>query len=186
MIERLQGLSSISSNLALIYHFFTVTDRQSRTSDTLIRDLVYQLASHDDETQASTIAAFRKGGQGSQSADYDQLLSVLKDLLKIPLAIFIIIDGLDESVDQGETCAFLKDLCDCRTAQTRVLVSSNTTQSLKSELTLKALKTEMVWVSSTFINEDIEAHIRKLELGQWDADQRDKIVSNVKKHSDGS
>lgn len=163
-----------------------MTDRQSRTSDALIRNLVYQLASLDDETLASTIAAFRRGGQGSQFADYDQLLSVLKDLLKIPSATFIVIDALDESIDQGETCDFLKDLCDCRSAQTRVLVSSNTTQSLKSESTLQGLKTEMVWVSSKFINEDIEAHIRKLELGQWDADQRHKIVSNVTKHSDGS
>lgn len=147
---------------------------------------MYQLASHDDETRASVVAAFREGSLGNQPANYDQLLIILGDLLKIPSATFVIIDALDESEDQTETCAFLKDLCDCRSPQTRVLVSSNTTQSLQSESTLKILNTQMVWVNSMFINRDIEAHIRKLELSQWDDDQRDKIVSNITKRSDGS
>ncbi|KAG6363449.1 hypothetical protein INS49_008549 [Diaporthe citri] len=120
---------------------------------------------------------------GSQATN---LSSVLKGLLKIPSAIFVIIDALDESIDQTETCAFLKNLCDYRSAKTRVLVSSNTTQSLESESTLKILSTEMVCVNSMFINKDIEAHIRELELGPWDDDQRDKIVSNLTERSDGS
>lgn len=132
------------------------------------------------------MAAFRNWGQGSQSADYDQLLSVLEDLLKIPSATFIVIDALDESVDQDETCAFLKDLCDYRSAQTRVLVSSNTTQSLESESTLKSLNTDMVQVNSMFTNKDIKAHTRKLELGRWSEDQRDKIIRCITKRSDGS
>lgn len=37
-----------------------------------------------------------------------------------------------------------------------------------------------------FINKDIEAHVRKLELGRWDKDQKDKIVRNATRHSDGS
>lgn len=147
---------------------------------------MYQLAGHNDETRASIKSAFEGAGRGIQPADYDQLLSALRNLLKIPSAVFIVIDALDECVDQSETCAFLKDLCECRSAQTRVLVSSNTTQSLESESTLKILNTETVWVDSMVINKDIERHIRKLKLGQWDEDQRDKIVSNVTKHSDGS
>lgn len=147
---------------------------------------MYQLASHNDKTWASTTAAFKRWAQGTQSADYDQLLFVLEDLLKIPSTIFIVIDALDECVDQDEICAFLKDLHHHRSAQTRVLVSSNTTQSLQSESTLKSLNTEMVFVNSMFINEDIKAHIRQLELGQWNDDQRAKIVSYVTERSDGS
>lgn len=185
-IERLQDQASESPNQALLHHFFTVTDPQSRTSDALFRNLVYQLASHNDETRASVIAAFKRGGQGMQSSDYDQLLSVLGDLLEIPSAVFIVIDALDESIDQSETCAFLRDLCECRSAQTRVLVSSNTTQSLGSESTLRSLNSDMIWIDPMLVNEDIEAHIRKLELSQWNKDIRDKIVSNVTERSDGS
>lgn len=147
---------------------------------------MYQLACHNDETRASIKSAYEGAGRGIQPADYDQLLFALRDLLRILSAVFIVIDALDEGVDQSETCAFLKDLCECRSAQTRVLVSSNTTQSLESESTLKSLNTETVWVNSMFINEDIERHIRKLELGQWDEDQKEKIVRNVTKCSDGS
>ena len=163
-----------------------MTDRQSQTSEALTRNLVYQLASHNDETRASTITAFKRGGQGAQSADHDQLLSILDNLLKIPSAVFIIIDALDESADKTETCAFLKDLCYHRSAQTRVLVSSNTTQSLESESTLRSLNTEIVYTNSMIISQDIEAHIRSLELGQWNDEQRNKIVRDVTKRSDGS
>lgn len=89
---------------------------QYRTSDILVRNLVYQLAGQNDGTRASIRAAF-EDGQGIQTADYDQLLCVFKGLLKELSAVSIVIDALDEGVGQGETCAFLKDLCDCRSAQ---------------------------------------------------------------------
>lgn len=131
-------------------------------------------------------AAFMERRQGAQSADYDQLLHALKDLLSIPSGTFIIIDALDESVDQTETCAFLKDLCHHRPVQTRVLVSSNTTQSLGSETVLNRLKIHIIYVHSSSTNKDIERHIRGLDLGQWNDDQKDKIVRDITEGSDGS
>lgn len=179
-------MSSTSHDQALIYHYFTLTDRQSQTSDALIRNLVYQLALHNVETRDFAYNAIGRKSQETGSADYEQLSSVLKGMLKIPSEVFVIIDALDESIDQIETCAFLEELCEYRSASIRVLVSSNTIQSLESESTLKRLSTEMVCVNPMFVNKDIETYIRELELGQWDDCQRDKIVSNLTDHSDGS
>lgn len=179
-------MSSTSHNQALIYHYFTLTDRQSQTSDALIRNHVYQLAFHNSETRDFAYRAVGRKGQETGSADYEQLSSVFKGILKIPSAVFIIIDALDESINQSETCAFLKELREYRPANTRVLVSSNTIQSLESESTLKSLSTEMVCVNPIFVNKDIETYVRELELGHWDNYQRDKIVSNLTDHSDGS
>lgn len=149
---------------------------------------MYQLAGHNDKTRASTRDVFKEAGQGTQSADYNQLLTVLKDLLGILEEVFIVIDALDEGISQNEIHDFLQDLWKFRSAQTRVLVSSNTTQPLESDLTLESLNTETFYIESEFINGDIEAHIQKLEVYKyrWHHEQRNKIVKSITESSDGS
>lgn len=163
-----------------------MTDRRSRTSDTLVRALVYQLAGHNDETQARAKELYKQAGEDSGPADCDQLLSMFEDLSKVLTQVYIVIDSLDECVDQDETCAILERLCDWKVPGIRILASSNITQTRETETTLKKLKTDKIYVTTKAVNGDIEAHIRKLDLDQWEDNQRDKIVHHITAGSGGS
>ncbi|KAH9225373.1 hypothetical protein K456DRAFT_1731926 [Colletotrichum gloeosporioides 23] len=59
-------------------------------------------------------------------------------------------------------------------------------QSRETETTLKKLSTGKVYVTAKSVNQDIESHIRKLDLDQWDGDQRDKIANHLTTNSEGS
>ncbi|RYP74907.1 hypothetical protein DL771_002691 [Monosporascus sp. 5C6A] len=148
--------------------------------DTLIRTLVFQLAVHNDKTRAKTEEFYKKGGGGSRVLDYDDLLAVLKKLLRVPETVYVVIDALDECTDQDEVCSFLETLCSWEIPRTRILASSNTTQTRETESTLVRLLTDKVYVNTSNVNQDIEAHMRKMDLGQWDDDQKDKILRSCR------
>ncbi|KAM7216896.1 hypothetical protein V8F06_007765 [Rhypophila decipiens] len=182
-IDRLQN--SGSSNQALIYHFFTVTHQRSRTSDTLVRTLVHQLAGHNDETRARARELYNQAGEDDEPADCDQLLSVFEDLSKLVTQVYVVIDSLDECVDQDETCALLEELRR-NVRGIRILASSNTTQTRETEAALNKLKTSKIYVTTNAVNGDIEAHIRKMDLAEWEETQKDSIVRHITAGSDGS
>ncbi|KAM7189386.1 hypothetical protein V8F33_010074 [Rhypophila sp. PSN 637] len=173
-IDRLHSVNSRSSNQALIYHFFTVTHQRSRTSDTLVRTLVYQLAGYNDETRARAKELYNQAGEDNEPADCDQLLSV-----------YVVIDSLDECADQDETCALLEELCG-NVPGIRILASSNTTQTRETEATLNKLDTSKIYVTTRAVNGDREAHIRKMDLPEWEETQKDSIVRHITAGSDGS
>jgi hypothetical protein len=147
---------------------------------------VYQLAIHNDQTRARAKERYSQVGEDSRLADYDQLILLFESLLEVFTEVYIIIDALDECIEQDETCAFIEELCNRRLPGVRILASSNTTQSRETEATLTRLKTDKLYVSVGSVNHDIESHIRKLDLGQWEDDQKGKIISHITAKSDGS
>ncbi|KAK4225941.1 heterokaryon incompatibility protein-domain-containing protein [Podospora fimiseda] len=181
-IKQLQSAYPRSSDNAVIYHFFTVADRRSQTCDTLMRTLVYQLAGHNDKTRARV----DKLSKEAPFPDYAQLLDAFTDLSKALSGVFIVIDALDECADQDSTCVFLRDLCSKQIPGLRILASSNTTQARETEAALTELKTCKIYATTDLVNNDIEAHIRKLDLGAWEDEQKDIIINHIREHSDGS
>ncbi|KAK4216294.1 hypothetical protein QBC37DRAFT_471531 [Rhypophila decipiens] len=155
------------------------------TSDTLVRTLVYQLAGHNDETRARATELYKQAGEDNEPADCDQLRSVFEDLSKLITQVYVVIDSLDECIDQDETCALLEELC-ANVSGIRILASSNTTQTRETEATLNKLKTSKIYVTTRAVNGDIEAHIRKMDLAEWEETQKDSIVRHITAGSDGS
>lgn len=141
---------------------------------------------HNNYTRECAENHYKVAGEGVQHAENDQLASVLKDLLKLVPLVYIIIDALDECTEQSKACAFIQDVCGWNVASVRILASSNTMQSRQTETTLKRLSTEKVYVTAKSVSRDIESHIRKLDLDQWDSEQRQKIVNHLTSNSEGS
>ncbi|KAH9225372.1 hypothetical protein K456DRAFT_1327375 [Colletotrichum gloeosporioides 23] len=110
-IKQLQSSCNPSSSKAVIYHFFTVTDRRSQSCDNLLRNLVLQLARHNNHTRDCAEQHYKLAGEGVQHAENDQLASIFKDLLKLVPLVYIIIDALDECAEQSKTCAFVQEIC---------------------------------------------------------------------------
>ena len=184
-IDRLRTLHLGSAKQALLYHFFTVSDRRSQTCDTLVRTLVYQISSHDDATRAHAKRHYLNEG-GNGLADLDQLFSMLVDVASILSGTCIVIDALDECVDQKESCAFLEKFFKRLLPGVRILTSSNTTQARLTEVVLTRLNTEKVYIATPNVNRDIETHILDSDLDQWDDDQKSRIIRHITENSDGS
>lgn len=168
----------------MLYHFFTITDSQSQTRGTLVRNLAYQLAVYNNATRSSAKAFYTQAGEGSQPVDHEQLL---RDLIKVPKRVYIIIDALDECTEQLETCKVIRMLCEQKDCDIRILTSTNTTQSLQTEETLTDLKRYKIDISPMIINNDIENHINELNLSrQWNDDKNNEIISYIMANCDGS
>lgn len=147
---------------------------------------MYQLVTHDEKAEARAKEQYIALGENSRLLDYYQLFSVLEELLKALDRVYIVIDALDECTDQAETSAFIEELCTRKSIDVRILASSNTTQSRKTEVALAKLETEKVYVSENYVNKDIKSYIQRQDLDKWEGDDKVKIMDHITGRSDGS
>lgn len=153
----------------------------------MIKTLLYQLATHNERTRAHVQSVYRQANDsGEVNVSTDSLSATFKSLLELLDGTCIILDAFDESSDQKQTCAFLDLVCGWSLPNVRLIVSSNSSQAREAEAVLRKLTTERVYLNTASVNRDIAAHIKSVDMSQWDDVQKEAIMNRILEHSQGS
>lgn len=100
--------------------------------------------------------------------------------------VSIVIDAVEESSDEEQVCVFLEAVCLLNMPNIRIIVSSNSSQTRKTEATLRRLFSQKEDLKAGLVNKDIEAHLKMVDLSQWDDELKERIMKHIIEHSGGS
>ncbi|VDB86730.1 unnamed protein product [Peniophora sp. CBMAI 1063] len=172
--------------ITLVYFYFDFSDPAKQDCRSLAASLVFQLGTCSEACQQ-----YLQGKTRSTSPNYDELLSMLSDLVKLAGAVYIVIDALDEcpepARDRG-SARFLEHLCelDSNEKDFHLLVTSRPEGDIWA---LFSCVTHILnYHDAQEHNEDISSYIRS-ELDRkeyrWPSDVKETIRQALEDGSNG-
>jgi ankyrin repeat domain-containing protein 50 len=182
----------LSADYAVIYYYFDFSNASRQTYLGFLRSLVRQICARTKTVPKSAVELFDacKGvAPGSE-----QLLKLLKDLLKKPLRTFLIIDALDECPESEDNerkhvLAALAEIKALKAPNLSIFVASRPEVDIKQAMdTVCDIDID---VQATLTNEDIRFHIRAQlmidpKLKRWQQSIKDEIEERLMKDAGGS
>ena len=187
-------LPEATGSLGIAYFFFDGRDSQNELQlhNKLIRTLISQLSDtrHGGITEQSALAnLYKRCGEVQQPTD-EQLQNVLRDILDgFSDGAYIMIDALDECTERKKTLNWMKKLIsdtNCKAANLHIVVTSRPERDISD--VFAALDPDSIDVDQANTKDIVE--YLKLQMdsrfAKYDENTRDKIMSELEKHAEGS
>jgi hypothetical protein len=136
---RRSGLAS------LVFFYCDYSEHEKRDLRGLLSSMLFQLRDQSDSYCGVLSTLFSTHCDGAQSPSNDELVSRLKDLLRLPgqAPVYLIVDALDECSDADATAlisdredflVFLEDLVNSQLPNLRMCVTSRPEADIKNSL----------------------------------------------------
>ena len=183
---------------SLAFFYFDFREDQKKDLRGLLSSLLIQLCEQSDAYSAILSDFYVAHRRGLQHASDTELVSCLKDMLKLPgqATVHIIIDALDECpITTGlpspreKVLEFLEDLVDVKIPNLRICVTSRLEADIVPVLEPLAFRSVSLHGESGQV-EDIAKYIRsvihtKREMGRWKDTDKQLVIDVLTKKSDG-
>ena len=168
--------------------YFTFSDESKQSYGSLLRSVLFQLASK--ELGFNTLLEAHKAAKGQQVSD-DTLENVLYDIVGSYQGVFLLVDALDESPETNQTRQTLLsalERLDSKLSNLRIFVTSREQDNIQA--TMEALQAESISMSSKNIDPDIRKHVAMQlssdrRLVRLDATMKERIVEVISGKADG-
>jgi hypothetical protein len=182
------------ASLAIYYYDFR--EDQNKDLRGLLSSVLFQLCDQSDsycEILSTFYSAHRDGTQSPTDRD---LVRCLTKLFKIPVPVYLIIDGLDECPStsalpspRAEVLSLLEDLVESRLSNLQICVTSRPEADIK--LVLEPLTFRSISLhDESGQKEDIEDYIQSVvstnkEMQRWTMRQKQRVIDTLTERADG-
>ena len=147
----------IFGEAAIVYFYFDFNDIEKQSSNKMIRSIVKQLyiSSIKKNLKLESLFFFCNG---ERQLSFDELMQVLKDLMKGFHKSYIVFDVLNECSDVDELLAYIKQIQDWQFAELHMLFTSRRHTDI--EIALKPLTDlkNRICIQNAAVNVDIETY----------------------------
>jgi NACHT domain len=195
IIEDIENLHKAGHASFAIY-YYDFREDQKKDLRGLLSSVLFQLCdqSHSYYNILSTFYSAHR--DGAQSPRNSNLVRCLMELFRIPVLVYLIVDGLDEcpsssalSSPREEVLSLLEDLVEARLPNLRICVTSRPEADIKlvlEPLTLRSISLH----DESGQNEDIENYIRTVvntnkEMRRWTPEDKQLVIEVLIERADG-
>ena len=197
IIEDVRALQRYGlATLAFFYCDFR--DNQKKDQRGLLSSLLVQLGEQSDAYSTILSDFYVAHGDGSQHASNRELLSCLKDMLKLPgqATVYIIVDALDEcpitsdlSSPREKVLEVVEELANLQIPNLRICVTSRPEADIVPILEPLAFRSVSLHGESGQV-EDIAEYIKSViqtsrETRRWKDTDRQLVIEELVKKADG-
>ena len=187
----LDELPEPTESLGIAYFFFDGRDSQKELQlhNKLIRTLISQLSDIRHGGISEKLAdLYKRCGEFQQPSD-EQLQNVLRDILDGFSQAYIMIDALDECTDREKTLNWVNKLIsdtNRKAANLHIVVTSRPERDINEVFV--ALDPHSIDVGEANTKDIVEYLTFQMEskFTKYDENTRAKIMSELKKHAEGS
>jgi archaellum biogenesis ATPase FlaH len=191
VIEHLRS-QALSADYAVIYHYFDFRNASRQTHLGFLRSLIRQICART-KTAPKPAAELYDACEGAAPSS-EQLLELLKDLLKKQLRAFLIIDALDEcpeseDCERRQVLAALAEIKALKAPNLSIFVTSRPEVDIKQAM--NTICDININVQAALTNKDIRCHIRAQmmtdpKLNKWQQNLKDEIEEKLMNDAAGS
>jgi GTPase SAR1 family protein len=131
VIEDVLRLCDTDSSTVLAYFYFNHHDTRKRSAEIMLRSLIVQLSKHCKQLVPVLETLFAAAEAGCEPPGAEKLLDELQKLLLCFTHTFIILDGLDESIDQDLLPYMIERILNCQIRRVHLMTTSRAYPSLE-------------------------------------------------------
>jgi hypothetical protein len=197
IIEDIRALQKIGlASLAFFYCDFREDQKKDRRG--LLSSLLVQLCEQSDAYSATLSDFYVTHGRGSQHASDSELVSCLKDMLKLPgqATVHIVIDALDECPmatglpsPRDKVLELVEELVDLQIPNLRICVTSRPEADIVPVLEPLAFRSVSLHGESGQV-EDIAEYVKSVvhtnrEMRRWKDTDKQLVIDELIKKADG-
>jgi hypothetical protein len=197
VIEDIRTLQKAGlASLAFFYCDFR--DEQKKGRRELLTSLLVQLCEQSDAYSAILSDFYVAHRRGSQHASDSELLTCLKDMLKVPeqATVYIIIDAIDECpittglpTPRGKVLKLLEELVNLQIPNLRICVTSRSEADIIPILEPLAFRSVSLHVESGQV-QDIAEYVRSViltgvEMQRWKDTDKQLVIDELIKQANG-
>ncbi|KAK2756076.1 hypothetical protein FQN54_005483 [Arachnomyces sp. PD_36] len=188
VIEQLVGYCQQSPQTAVAYFYFDYNDSEKRSTNSLLRSLIFQLSTQCETMPQSLLEVYKAHQDGAKVAAEDDLRAILKSLLTTFHDIYIVIDALDECSNHRDVSQLLQSIQTWEVAQLHLMAASRQLPEIQESL--MDLVTDKIWLRESQMNEDIVIYISDIlatdkVLAKWPRSVREEVQSKLLAGEDG-
>jgi hypothetical protein len=195
IIENIENMRKAGrASLAMYYYDFR--EDQKKDLRGLLSSVLFQLCDQSDSYYNILSTFYSEHRDGAQSPSDSDLVRYLTELFRIPVPVYLIVDGLDESPNasalpspRAEVLSLLEDLVEARHSNLRICVTSRPEADIK--LVLEPLTFRSISLhDETGQKEDIEIYIKSVvstnkEMGRWTPEQKQLVIDILTERANG-
>jgi hypothetical protein len=195
IIENIENMRK-AGHASLAIYYYDFREDQKKDLRGLLSSVLFQLCDQSDsycEILSTFYSAHRDGTQSPTDRD---LVRCLTKLFKIPVPVYLIIDGLDECPStsalpspRAEVLSLLEDLVESRLSNLQICVTSRPEADIK--LVLEPLTFRSISLhDESGQKEDIEDYIQSVvstnkEMQRWTMRQKQRVIDTLTERADG-
>ena len=191
-IECAIKFSQINIGTGVAYFFFDFNDPEKQLPDKMIRSILKQLSVQCPETPEILSMLFSSCEDADRPPTMNELLEVLRQVLRSFYNVYIVLDALDECSNREDLLEYLDRLLSWNTEHLHILVSSRPERAIEEGIRHLVKGDNKVRVQGDQVNDDIRIYIRgrldqdpKLKRWQKRLDVWNEIESCLMKKADG-
>jgi NACHT domain len=182
------------ASLAMYYYDFR--EDQKKDLRGLLSSVLFQLCDQSDSYYNIRSNFYSEHRDGAQSPSDSDLVRYLTELFRIPVLVYLIVDGLDECPStstlpspRAEVLSLLEDLVESRLSNLRICVTSRPEADIK--LVLEPLTFRSISLhDETGQKEDIENYIKSVvstnrEMRRWIPEQKQLVTNTLTERANG-
>jgi NACHT domain len=195
IIENIENMHKADcASLAIYYYDFK--EDQKKDLRGLLSSVLFQLCGQSDSYYNTLSTFFSAYCDGAQSPGDSDLVRCLTELFRIPVPVYLIVDGLDECPStsalpspRAEVLSLLEDLVEARLSNLRICVTSRPETDIK--LVLEPLTFRSISLhDETGQKEDIENYIKSVvstnrEMRRWTPEQKQLVINILTERANG-
>jgi NACHT domain len=182
------------ASLAIYYYDFR--EDQKKDLRGLLSSVLFQLCDQSDSYYGILSTFYSAHCDGAQSPSDGDLVRCLTELFRIPVPVYLIVDGLDEcpstsalSSPREEVLSLLEDLVEARLTNLRICVTSRPEADIKpvlEPLTFRSISLH----DESGQKEDIENYIRTVvnarrKMRRWTPEHKQLVIDVLTERADG-
>jgi hypothetical protein len=195
IIEDIKNLHK-TGHASLAIYYYDFREDQKKDLRGLLSSVLFQLCDQSDSYYNILSTFYSAHRDGAQSPSNTNLVRCLIELFRIPVPVYLIVDGLDEcpsssalSSPREEVLSLLEDLVEARLPNLRICVTSRPEADIK--LVLEPLTFRSISLhDESGQNEDIENYIRTVvntnkEMRRWTSKDKQLVIDVLIERADG-
>lgn len=178
--------------MGVAYFFFDFNDPEKQLPEKMIRSILKQLSVQCPETPHVLSMLFSSCEDTDRPPILNELLEVLRQVLRSFYNVYIVLDALDECSNRQDLLEYLGRLLSWNAEHLRILVSSRPERAIEEGIRHLVTGDNRIRVQGDQVNDDIRIYIRgrldqdpKLKRWQKRPDVRNEIESCLMNKADG-
>ncbi len=174
------------------YFYFDFNDIEKQKPENMIRSVIKQFFAQTVKKCSQLELSFSSCNKGERQPSRDDLLLILKEMIKGYNKTYIILDALDECLDRPDLLEVIEHIHEWKLPQLHMLVTSRMLTDIEEVLEPMIEPRNRICIQSAAVNSDIEIYVdyrlrndRKLSRWIKHPKAQEEIKNTLKEKADG-